>query len=132
MWATDKNDEETVQIGETIKLKAGECKVISDMIQKTKADDTDDHFGYIVKELGQVFNVDGVETYSLDGYTTTWVCSGNTNPENGCITTELSADTSQVVLFTNSVNYNPPSKTSVSVEKVWNDNNNEAVLTVSP
>lgn len=127
VWATDKNGEESEKI-DTVKLKAGESAVINNIIAKTKADEADDHFGFIVKELGQVFNVDGVETYSLDGYTTTWVGGGNANPENGYITAELSAETSQIVLFTNSVIYNPPAQTSVSVEKVWNDNDNEAGL----
>lgn len=127
VWATDKNGEESEKI-DTVKLKAGESAVINNIIAKTKADEADDHFGFVVKELGQVFNVDGVETYSLDGYTTTWVGGGNANPENGYITAELSAETSQIVLFTNSVIYNPPAQTSVSVEKVWNDNDNEAGL----
>lgn len=105
VWATDKDGKETVKI-DTVKVKSGESAVINNMIENTKADDEDDHFGFIVKELGQVKTVDGVETYSLEGYSTTWIGGGFDG--EGVVTRELSAETSQVVKFTNTVNAPAP------------------------
>ncbi len=107
VWATDQDGNESEKI-DTIVMTGGERVVINDMIQKTMADYTDDHYGYIVKELGQILTeeVDGVPTsvYSLDGYTTSWTGTGSAAPVEGCITAELSAEEPQVVTFTNRVN----------------------------
>ncbi|MBQ5602503.1 MAG: hypothetical protein IIU77_06760 [Clostridia bacterium] len=103
VWATDENGKETVKICD-VQLKAGERAVIDHMIEKTKADDEDDHFGYIVKELGQVLIVGDEVYYSLEGYTTTWVSNESGEANEGSITTQLSAEISQVVVFTNEVN----------------------------
>ena len=119
VWATDANGEATALI-DTIQLKAGERAVIDNMIEKTKADEVDDHFGYIVKELGQVLVIDGEVHYSLAGYTTTWVSNESGVPNDGSVTTQLSAENSQIVVFTNSVD-----DITVNITKIWNDANNQ-------
>lgn len=140
VWATDEDGAESEKI-DTVKLNAGEKAVINDILNKVMAVDLGDHYGYVVKELGQYMGVneDGTEIYSLEGYTTTWAGGGSAVPVEDSITTELSSETSQVVIFTNTVTAppssdNPPSgggggsTTSVTVVKVWDDDDDAAEL----